>query len=312
MAVAVTLFAAAMWGSWMQIIRRCPDYPVYGTTLVLYAAAFAALCIACAACAGRLFPQGLAAYVRAHRQQILQIAFGGGAAALGVITSLSLMRNAGLAVGTAVSGAAGSITGVLVAVAREGLPRIAHAPLALAACTVVTVAAGVLCSMASGVRKEKNRAGAENILLLCAFVVLSNGYIYGTSAGTSAGMHPLAVCTFLCFGAFVAAGVLGGIVITAKREWKTVLCVGASKKPLVYAAAAAVCHYGGNFLSILCMPVLSATLSFLIGRSANLWTIFFGIAMGEFRGAGKRPRLLLAAGIALYAAGVLMIAFFFY
>ena len=34
-AIGVTLFAAAMWGSWMQIVKRCPQYPVCGLALAL-------------------------------------------------------------------------------------------------------------------------------------------------------------------------------------------------------------------------------------------------------------------------------------
>lgn len=315
LAVAVTLFASAMWGSWMQIIKRCPRYPVYGVTLVMYTVSFAALLAACLIAGKWLFPQGLVCYLRTYRQEILRIAFGGGAAALSVLVSLQLMRNAGLVVGTAVSGAAGSITGVLVAVAKEGLPKVPYAAAALAVCTGVTVLAGVLCSCASAANAKgeaKRKAGIQNVLLLAAFIVLSNGYIYGTSTGTKAHMDPVAICLFLCFGAFSLMLVIGAVTATVRRQWKEVLCIGRSKKPLVFSAASAVCHYGGNLLSILCMPVLSATLSFLIGRSANIWTFFFGIYLGEFRESGKKVRLLLTAGIALYVLGILLIALFFY
>lgn len=238
-------------------------------------------------------------------------------AALSVLVSLQLMRNAGLVVGTAVSGAAGSITGVLVAVAKEGLPKVPYAAAALAVCTGVTVLAGVLCSCASaanakGEAKGKRKTGMQNILLLAAFVVLSNGYIYGTSTGNKAHMNPVAICLFLCFGAFFLMLTAGAVTATVRRQWKEILCIGRSKNPLVFSAVSAVCHYGGNLLSILCMPVLSATLSFLIGRSANIWTFFFGIYLGEFRESGKKVRLLLTAGIALYVLGILLIALFFY
>ena len=125
-------------------------------------------------------------------------------------------------------------------------------------------------------------------------------------------MHPVLICLFLCAGAFGATLVVSGTLATVRGRWGDILCLHGSKKPLAYGAVSAVCHYGGNLLSILCMPVLSATLSFLIGRSANIWTFFFGLYLGEFRGSGRRTRALLWTGIALYVAGILMIAFFFY
>lgn len=317
LAIAVTLFASAMWGSWMQIIKRCPRYPVYGTTLIIYTVSFVLLSIVCTFIRKDLFPQGLVRYIREYLPEIQRIAFGGAAASLSVLVSLQLMRNAGLVVGTAISGAAGSITGVLVAVFKEGLPDAAYSGAALVVCTAAIVLAGVFCSCASAANTKegsaaKKKTSIQNILLLAAFVVLNNGYIYGTSTGIEAGMHPLLVCLFLCTGAFVLMFTTGIAVAVVKRQWKDILCIGSSKKPLAYGAAAAVCHYGGNLLSIMCMSVLSATLSFLIGRSANIWTFFFGIYLGEFKGSKRKVKILLAIGILLYAIGILLIAFWFY
>lgn len=317
LAIGVTLFASAMWGSWMQIVKRCPRYPVYGMTLVIYTFSFALLGAGYLLFGRALTPQGLLSYLEAYGSEALRIALGGGAAALGVLVSLQLMHNAGLVVGTAVSGAAGSVTGVLVAVVKEGLPSVPGAGAALAVCTGTVVLAGLLCAWASssnrgGETQSKKGFGGQDILLLLLFILLNNGYIYGTSTGSGAGMHPFLICLFLCAGAFGATLLVSGTLATVRGSWGDILCLHGPKKPLVYGAVSAVCHYGGNLLSILCMPVLSATLSFLIGRSANIWTFFFGLYLGEFRDSGRRTRALLWTGITLYVAGILMIAFFFY
>lgn len=313
LAIGVTLFAAAMWGSWMQIVKRCPQYPVCGMTLVIYTVSLALLGAVYLLLRPFLTPQGLWPYIRANLSSVLGIALGGGAAALGVLVSLELMHRAGLVVGTAVSGAAGSVTGVLVAVAKEGLPPVPGAGLALALCTVTVVLAGLLCAMANTGGGKGNKAfGGREFLLLAAFILLNNGYIYGTSTGTRAGLHPVLTCLFLCVGAFAATLLVSLPLITARGQWGAVLCLRSSKRPLLYGALSALCHYGGNLLSILCMPVLSATLSFLIGRSANLWTFFFGLYLGELRGARRRTGCILGAGILLYVVGIFMIAFFFY
>ena len=316
-AVIITLFASAMWGSWMQIIKLCPDYPIHGVVITIYSVSFIAL--SCAAAIGRriFFPEGLINFISDNIAVIFQIALGGGAAALGVLVSLKLMRNSGLVVGTAVSGAAGSITGVLIAVAKEGLPDVPYAGAALILCTAIIVSAGILCSLASILNKDVKKRKKENILvenvvLLILFIILSNGYIYGTSSGTNVGMNPFLICLCLSFGAFAVTLMFSGTMLTLKHEWLKALCMGESKRPLAYGAVAAVCHYGGNLLSIICMPVLSATLSFLIGRSANIWTFIFGIHLGEFSGASKRVRSLLVSGMLCYFIGIFLIALWFY
>lgn len=52
------------------------------------------------------------------------------------------------------------------------------------------------------------------------------------------------------------------------------------------------------------MPAISATLSFLFGRTANVWTIFWGIFYREFSGISRRTKYLLWVGILLYFVGI--------
>ena len=39
-AIALTLLAAAMWGSWMQVIKLKKDYPITGIAFMLYMFSF--------------------------------------------------------------------------------------------------------------------------------------------------------------------------------------------------------------------------------------------------------------------------------
>lgn len=90
------------------------------------------------------------------------------------------------------------------------------------------------------------------------------------------------------------------------------MCVGSSKQPLLLGAVSAFCHYGGNLISIYAMPVLSATLSFLFGRTSNVWTYLWGLFYGEFAGSRRKTMLVLSFGIFLYIAGTLLLAVFNY
>ncbi len=62
-------------------------------------------------------------------------------------------------------------------------------------------------------------------------------------------------------------------------------------------------------MSIYSMPVISATISFLFGRTANLWTYFWGFYYKEFSGAKKKTLVVLAVGLLLYFVGI---GFLFY
>ena len=74
--------------------------------------------------------------------------------------------------------------------------------------------------------------------------------------------------------------------------------------PLLLSAISACCHYGGNMLSIYAMPVLSATMSFLFGKTSSVWTYFWGFYYKEFQGAKKKTLLLLLFGIGLYFGAI--------
>ena len=57
-------------------------------------------------------------------------------------------------------------------------------------------------------------------------------------------------------------------------------------------------------MSIYSMPTISATLSFLFGRTANLWTYFWGFYYKEFQGARKKTLAVLSLGLLLYFGGL--------
>ena len=58
------------------------------------------------------------------------------------------------------------------------------------------------------------------------------------------------------------------------------------------------------------MPAISATISFLLGKSSALWTIFWGMFYKEFSGVSNKTRLILYASIALHLIGIIALALF--
>ena len=326
-AIFLTLFAASLWGSWMQIIKHRGNYPLYGIPFMLYMYSFVFIWVITFILAPFLLPDGIVATTQANMDVIPRILFGGAIMACGMQVSLQVMGAVGLLLSTAVSGATGSILGIITSVAAEGLPDAPHALLLLIACTTVFILASFVCNYAAVLRDRDRAATAGKtltkvesrgpvtfkiILMLIVSTLLVNGWSIGTAAGTAAGVPPILTCAYMATGSFIGMILTCGIYFTVKRKWKIVLCIGQPKKPLFLSLIGAVCHYGGNLISIYAMPVISATLSFLFGRTANVWTYFWGFFYKEFAGSKKRTYVVLACGIGMYFLGIALLFFFNY
>ncbi len=325
MAVALTLLAAAMWGGWMQVVKHLKGYPLSGLALLLYTFAFLFVWTLTLLLAPSLLPEGIVETTRANIAVIPKIILGGAMLSIGMTINLEVLSKIGLLLATTLSGAIGSILGIATSIAEEGMPKGKNSLLLIILITVIFIIAGFVCSYAT-VLRDRDRAVQNGIdpktlksavpvgviLLSVLSTFLINGWSIGTAAGTASGMPPILTAAYLATGSFLSMAVVYGIKHTVKKEWKTVLCVGQSKKPILFSLIAMVCHYGGNLLSIYAMPVLSATLSFLFSRTVNIWTYFWGFFYKEFAGSKKRTYLLLFFGILLFFIGLGLLGLFNY
>lgn len=320
-ATFLTLLAAAMWGSWMQVIKHRKNYPITGIIFLLYTFSFLLVWGVTLCLAPTLLPQGILAPTLASPGVVLKILLGGAMMSMGLLVSLIIMGQVGLLLSTAISGAAGSILGIATSLMEEGLSDSPYALPLVLGCTLVFIAATFTCNYAAVLRDRDRGAGTQKpggpvtmriILLMLLSTFLTNGWSIGTASGTASGFPPALTCAYMATGSFLSALVVCGISFTKKHQWKQVLCLGEPKLPLLLGVIAAVCHYGGNLISIYAMPVLSATLSFLFGRTANVWTYFWGLFYKEFAGSKKRTYLVLFGGVVLYFLGVLLLALFNY
>jgi len=346
-AVLLTLFSAAMWGSWMQIIKHRKDYPLSGIVFLLYSFSFVMIWGVTLLLAPVLLPGGIAATTYAHMRIIPRIVAGGAMMSLGMLISLHVMQSVGLLLSTAFSGALGSLLGIVTSVLQEGVPEGRYAIVLLVSCTLIFIAASFMCNYSAVLRDrdrargnsvsdvggggdtsggdggERNAAGgaprkqsspvtAKILLLLLLSTFLVNGWSVGTAAGTATGVPPILTCACMATGSFLSIALVCGVSFTVNKKWTAVLCIGHPKKPLLLSLIGCACHYGGNLISIYAMPAISATLSFLFGRTANIWTYFWGFYYKEFAGAKQRTYAVLTAGIALYFAGILLLGLFRY
>lgn len=319
-AIFLTLLAAAMWGSWMQVIKLKKDYPISGIAFLLYMFSFILVWGITLVLSPKLLPEGLWTAIAASQDVAWEIMLGGAMMSLGLYISLTLMNDLGLMLATTLSGAVTSIMGIVTSISKEGLPDDPKALPLIISTAAIFLIASYICSKASQMCAEdretaraggaatkvkaKNKVTLRVIVLILVDCFLMNGWASGTATGTAAGLQPILTCAYMVTGSAASMLLLGLVIFTWKKQWKTVLCIGFSKRPLVLSAISACCHYGGNVLSIYSMPAISATLSFLFGKTSTIWTYFWGFYYKEFQGAKKKTLGILALGLALYFAGL--------
>lgn len=320
-ATVLTLLAAAMWGSWMQVVKHRKDYPITGIIFLLYGFSLILVWGVTLILTPVLLPQGIARATEAAPSVVWEILLGGAMMSMGLYISLQVMGKVGLLLSTAISGAVGNILGILTSLVKEGLSDSPYALPLVLGCTVIFIAAAFVCNWAA-VLRDRDRAGEKTkksgpitakivfLMLLSAF--LTNGWSIGTASGTASGFPPILTCAYMATGSFLSVLIVCGLGFTKNRQWKQVLCIGLSKRPLLLGAVSAACHYGGNLISIYAMPALSATLSFLFGRTSNVWTYLWGLYYREFSGSKRRTMAVLFLGILLYIIGTLLLAVFNY
>ena len=314
----LTLLAAAMWGSWMQIQKHLHGYPIAGVIFWLYTFSFILIWAITLIVSPFLLDRSILEISLENADTVLTILVGGGLMSMGLYTSLVVVGKVGLLLSTTISGGIGIVLGVFTSIAEEGLPEDDVALMLIVVSTVIFIAAGFVCAAASSSRdkdhKVKEKAGTMSagvILLMLFTAILQNGWSMGTAAGTAGNFAPVHTCAYMATGSFISVAVVTGISFTRKKQWKQVFAVGESKAPIVMSAGAALCHYGGNLMSIYSMPALSATVSFLLGKSANVWTIFWGMYYKEFSHISRKTKVLLWSGIGLYFAGIILLGIYY-
>ena len=324
-AIFLTLLAAGMWGSWMQVIKLKKDYPITGIAFMLYMFSFLLVWVITLLLAPVLLLEGVFTAIRQHADVMWEIMLGGAMMSIGMVISLTIMNNLGLMLTTTLSGTVTSIMGLMTSISKEGLPDNPRALPLIVITTVIFIVASYVCSKASqmcaadqtvamGQKKEKpnSKVSWKVILWLLIDCLLMNGWVSGTATGTAAKLPPILTCAFMATGSALSVLVAGIIFFIWKKQWKTVLCIGSSKKPLFMSAVSAMCHYGGNVLSIYSMPAISATLSFLFGKTSTIWTYFWGFYYREFKNAKKRTMITLGVGLTLYFVGLALLFFYNY
>ena len=192
MSMFLTLLAAAMWGSWMQIQKHLHGYPITGVIFWLYTFSFILIWAITLIVSPFLLDRSILETSLENIDTVLTILVGGGLMSMGLYSSLVVIGKVGLLLSTTISGGIGILLGVFTSLAEEGLPKDEVALTLIIVSMVILIAAGFVCALASASRdkdhkiKTKSRTISVMVILLMLFTaILQNGWSMGTAAGTA-------------------------------------------------------------------------------------------------------------------------------
>ena len=318
------LFNAFLWGSWAVVLKKLEGYPLDAFFLGLYIVSFVFVWLIALVTLGDELFRELARVWQVRSEVIAGALIVGAAYVIGMRVLLTVYNAVGLSVTAPIQTFMNLILGTSLAALVGGAPAsispldLIVACLLLFAAAMATVwaricrdralfeAAGSQLRDAAGA--QSRRLLARNIVLVGLASAIISAYPLGLAfslrtPNNDVGLTPLAYMTVLVSGSLVGALLFSGTVLTVRRQW--LVLIRAKWHVQKYAVIAAGGHYGGNIINAFATGTLTAAVSWPVGATSQLWTFVWGLAMGEFKGAPRKSYLLIAAGAALYVAGIL-------
>lgn len=327
-AIVATLIAAFMFALWYQFLNHLKQFPLPGFVFWLYISAYITVWVAVLFLGRRDLPNGIMAELEGKYGLALLCVFGGICMTSGLIISLIHMKANGMVANQAIAGSIGSILGLIVTFVVGGLaPGIPLSGVLIASAVIILASIVIQQSSIYKYRErgidltsrdiDRDKSMPDSIMKQNLMLVLSNvlsiGYSIAFMLGTRSvnhpnGFPPLLVVLLLCTGSLLAAVTYALISLGRSGQLK-VLFKPEFKFPIALGLIAGFCHYGGTILQIYALPPLSAPVSSLLIRTSSVWTFFWGILYGEYKGASKKVIQWLAAGIALYLIGTVYLTY---
>jgi hypothetical protein len=323
-AVAMTLFAAFLWGSWAIFLKHLKDYPVDGFFLTIFSfslifvwgvgflvdrssllwdikAVYAVdpLRLWVTLVCGVLYVFGLRLNLLVYKR-------------IGLTLAQPLQLSINIVIGTLLSGILGGVPQGLMT------DRLIFAGFILILAVLATLLAGKLRTdrQNSDEFKSKLRFNMKDLwfsviisIAAAAFTpVYAIAISYGVRSVTQpAGFAVLPFMALLCSGAFVGSFLVSGVSLTVNKKWKQVF--DAPLLSNLFGVIAGLCHYGGNIIHTYATASLSSVISWPLGATYGLWGLFWGLIYGEFRGAGRKTYISLFLAVLLYFIGAYLIAY---
>lgn len=321
-AICLELLTAFLWGSWYQVIKRIGDYPIPAFMIWLYLFSNSIIWGAAVLFQEVFVPQGIPAAIAEKPGLALFCFLCGIPFGVGMQIGMVVMKKVGLILSISIMSPIGILSGTVLPMLINGLPE-GITPAALILITLVFLG-GTLLSQFSGALRDRERRArgdlgardgtarpdAKTYLLFFINIFLGFGYTLGISYGMESVTNPDALPPMLCC-ALICLGALAGTLILSPIRLIHARALGrffhTPPKIVLFSFLSAIGHFGGNVTNMMAAPLLSLSVAWPITTTSNIWAYFWGILYGEFEGSSRRVKTLLAAGVLLYAAGILLL-----
>lgn len=322
MAIAGIIFVTFLWGSWFQTVKYIGDFPVHSFISMMYGISVVIVWLSIAVLGKQMIPNGVFHEMGSRKGLTLAILICGIVFGIAMQLHLTVVKRIGLILSTSVSATCSILGGTAVSVIFAGIPEgVSVYVLFLAA--ILLILATVLCQYA-GVCRDKDRNSEEKsqtsrvsdiMLLVFINLILMSSYPLANSIGLRSVMNPNGFSSLTCMGIVVIGAFLGSCSCTlillhkAKKENNSQKMERPPvTKLLGLASIAALCHFGGNVLHAIVAPIVSVSIATGMGNCYHGWSYIWGLAHGEFKGAGRKAYGLLFVGILLFIAGVVLLS----
>ena len=319
-AITGIIFVTFLWGSWFQTVKHLGSFPVHAFISIMYGISVIIVWLAIGILGRQMVPQGVFHELKSSPWLALAILGCGIVFGIAMQLHLTVVKRIGLILSTSVSATCAILGGTIVSVLFAGIPE-GVSVVTLFAASILLILATITCQYA-GVRRDKEKHREEEQsssrlqdILLLAFInlILMSSYPLANSIGLRSALNPDGFSSLTCMGMLVLGACAGSSLFTLmlySREGKSIFT--GSETPLLkllfLAFVAAFCHFGGNVLHAIFAPVVSVAIATVIGNSYHYWSYIWGLAYGEFKGAGLKTYGILLTGILLFAAGVVLLS----
>lgn len=322
-AVTLSLLAAFMWGSWFISLKYMGDYPLDGFYITLFTTSFLFVWAVGFLFDGWALVGNLRDVWAVSPDRVWVTIVCGMLYVCGMRVSLWVMKTIGLSLAQPIQSSINILVGTFVAGFVGGVPqnlditRLAIACVALLGAVLLSMQAGRLRVRAQRANELKSDLRFTNdqlwkaLGMLVFASVFTPAYTFGLSYGLKSVTQPmgLAVLPFMAMlatGAYIGSWLTSGLLLTVNKQWGRVFSAPWSIHK--WGVISGLAHYGGNIIHTFATAHLSSVVTWPLGVTAGLWTQFWGLMFGEFRGSSRATYIALFSGIALYIVGVYLVA----
>jgi len=323
-AILGMILVTLMWGSWFQTVKHIGSYPIIGYTFWLYFFSPVTIWICIFFLQKSMVPLGVWTEISMYPGKAAAVLACGMVFAVGMQLQMVFVQKLGLILSTSISATSNVLASTFITSFVAGLPKGASFPKILAA-SVMLILATIVCQAAGSMRNkdvgeeksresEKPKVRALDVLALVGIALMLTSFPLSMSVALKSDLRPEGFSSLTLMGILSIGAFLGALVFTVSflkktqamdrlfEPWKK-----GHRKILLLAFISSICHFGGNVLQSIFAPVISVAIASPMGMAYNVWSYFWGLIYGEFKGSHKKTYGVLALGVMIFVGGVLLL-----